>query len=90
MKNITQDVKEFRDKLKTINCRGLKEVGLNELLDETLEIREVVQEYFSELGLGRACRYSINEGPLDGTITFYFDWGITRPERTYRLTAEGV
>lgn len=85
MQTISEKFITIHEQLKSLCCRGLNEVNLGDILNEDQTIKEIVHQYFIELGMGRVASYSLNKWSLEGTITLNFDWGITRPERTYKI-----
>ena len=85
MKTIPEKFITIHEQLKSLYYRGLNEINLGDILNEDQTIKEIVHEYFQEIGLGRVASYSFNKWSLEGTITLNFDWGITSPERTYKI-----
>ena len=77
--------KELSDKLGTKGCWGVKTLRREDLFDGD-KIREDVQKFFVELGLGRVFGYLFEDDCRGRRVTLRFDWGnYYTPTRTYRL-----
>ena len=83
------EMPEFRKKLRTEGCHGLTKLTYDFFFDESGNIREIIHEYFYELGLGRVDRHSINKtGDGREILSLYWDWKTYTPVRHYELLQE--